>query len=346
MWRRYLVVFCVSVFAVSVAGPVQAQDDEETMTFGEEEAEEAQKGEGGDDGTMVFGEEAGEADGPPRVSVVAVPTEPINARERQKIESEMMRIAEDVEGIEVESGDAVLDELKARTVETCVTEPLCLGEVGEAAGVDRILMARVTPSTTGGGLDLDVDYFDVSERLFLKYESVENLGGVSQVIDNVKPTLNVLFERRAPEQQTQFAEEDPGKALMWVGIGGSVAAAGALAGGVVLALQAKQMDDDLQGAGQTDGGDYETLTQAEARQRVSEIDSKYAAAGAFIGVGGAFAVGSAILIAVGTQNTESAPPRRADADGEGSEKRRGISDVTLTPQFSRQSAGLTAGFQF
>jgi hypothetical protein len=355
MWRRCFVVLCVSILGVSFVGTAHAQDDEGTMTFGEEEAEEVQKGQEDDgseeEGTMVFGDEAAEGQGPPLVSVLAVPTEPLQPRQRRQIESEMLQIARDVEGIEVESGDAVLDELEARTIETCVTEPLCLGEVGEAAGVDRILMARVTPSTTGSGLDLDIDYFDVSERLFIKYESAENLGSVSQVIDNVKPTLNVVFERRAPEAQQEFAEEDPGRALMWVGVGGSAAAAGAIAGGIVLALQAQQMEDDLQGSPRNGSGQYENLTQQEAKQRVSEIDSKFAAAGAFIGVGSAFAVGSAILIAVGTQNSESGPRRRAAADEDSqdatsSEERHGVSGWTLTPRFSRESAGLTAGFQF
>mgnify|MGYP006287737751 CR=1 FL=1 len=323
-----LMVMAASLLVVS---PVAAQDDGGTMSFGEEEAEE----------TMTFGEEEASSDESlpkeeqkPVVGVVAVPGDAMDSSQRGRLKTRLSKAMQMVQDIELDTSPAVLNALQSRTIETCVTEPLCLGSVGRKAGVDRIVMARVKQKP--GGLQLDIDYFNVEDKLFIKYKSVPELGNFKQVLNAVPGTVKQVFGIREPKEEPNYADTDSGKAKMIIAISSAVLSAGALTGGIVFGLGAKDLESELNSS-EKSNGHYTELTQKQARQKLNKAQGKAATANIFYGLAGAFAVASGVLFIIDAGS---------DVDS-GAQPRAGLFErIDVKPVFNRSGAGLSAGIDF
>ena len=335
-WSLFSLIFLFSF-------PALAQDDGGTMTFGEDEANEVEEESSSSDdgGTMTFGEEdaaeaESEASGKPTVGVVAVPNDIMDAGQRSDLQSELAGALQQVREIQLQTGPAVLDALKTRTVATCVTEPLCLGNVGEDAGVDQIVMARVKKE--GGTFTLDVDYFDVADRLFMKYSSSDGLSSFKSVVKEVEPTIADIFDIRQDTGGPNFADENAGQANTILGISLAVLSAGALTGGIIFGNQAATAEEELNAFQQNENGVYqdETFTQQKARTMLDDAESKAATANIFYGLSGAFAVASGVLFITGGNSGEQAEPKNAKL----------LKRLKLKPVFAPDGAGFSAGVNF
>ena len=326
------------------ASPVVAQDDEGTMTFGEEDAEEvsdenADDG-GSDDGTMTFGEEESGDSGleegnkePPLVGFVAVPTEAIDDSQREKLQSKLTEVMRNIPDIKMQMGPAVMSALQERTIATCVTEPLCLGSVGEKAGVDQLVIARVKEGSRG--MELEVDYFDVGDRLFIKSDDAMRLGSFKEVLDNVEPVTKSVFGIRGDRDSQEFADENTSLARTITAVGCGVLSVGALTGGIVFGNQASSIESDLNSFEKNENGVYKELTQSEAKSMLSDAQGKAATANIFYGLSGAFAIASTVLFIVD-------PGGDVDQSG-----RAGLFErIDVAPSFGRSGAGFSATIDF
>lgn len=341
---RIASLVAVATFGLFFASTAVAQDDEEAMTFGEDEAEEVQ--EGGDDseesgesdegGTMSFGEEeAQEAGAGPTVGVLAAPSGAISDSQRTQLQQELGDQMQQVPNIQLQTGAGVYDALMQRQPETCVTEPLCLGSVADNAGVDRIVMVRVTESD--GRYAVDLDYFDAEERLFRELRSEDDLGSVNAVQKEIGPLVKDLFDL-TKRTDPDYAEDDTGTAQLIVGIGAGVLSLGSVAGGAVFGNQAAQEESELKNWEQNDNGVYVDLTQQEANERLNAAQNKAAAANVFYALGGAFAITSGIMFYLYSQSSGAESDQQENADlGE---------RIRIEPTFGREGAGVSAGFRF
>ena len=286
-----------------------AQDDDDGLSFGEEEA--AQGGGesgGGDDDGLSFGEEEGLQGGESTLTdtgdpmslgnnnsgslaIVAVKTSAIDDSQRQKLQEELNEAMQLVSGFEKQGESGVLADLTDRG-EDCVREPLCLANVGESASVDKLLLGRITK--IGETYKLDIDFFDVKERLFIAYESVENLGSPNAALDNVEPAVRRLFKVRQNEDGPVIEDKpknewiQPTFAYTSAGL-----AAACIVGGAVFGSQAKKEYDAL--VVSSEGG---TLSQRAAREQYNTVNAKARRANLFYGLGVGLGVLSAVLFTV------------------------------------------------
>jgi len=340
----------VSALAAVLGAPAPgfAQDDDGAMTFGEEEAEEVQEGEDGggeqesDEEGMTFGEEEAEeaqqGGGGPVVGVVAVPSPQLSSSQRADLQAKLVEQMKKVPDIQLDPSSSVLDALRKRTVETCVTERLCLGAVGEEAGVEYITMLRVTEEQDGT-LRADLDYFRVGERLFEKLGSEEGLDSVGEVRDEIEPLVVELFDLETREQQ-EFAEQNTGAATRILAISTGALAVGGLVGGIVFGNQASDTEDELAGAETNENGVFRELTQREARQKLEDAESDAQTANIFFGLAGAFAVTSGILLYIDLSSGDSAE-QNSDQ-----QRARKPPKLDLFPTASSDGAGFSARIRF
>jgi len=337
-----------------VAVPAAAQDDG-TMTFGEEEAEEVQDGDGeddeqsgdqgddgGDDGAMTFGEDE---DGTTqqeqvgtRVAVVAVPVEDLSSKQLDRLESRLDEalniVREKRDDITIGGSDKTLAALKERTVATCVTEPLCLASVGRKAGVDRILLARAKTSDEGTWT-LDLDYFDVENTLFAKYYAIENKSSFRGTLGELETGVREVFDIRSPREGPDYYGGSSSKALRIIGITSGVISVGTLVGGLVIGNQSVQLQNDLNGAARTEGGVYQDLSQQEALNTYDQAQQKALTANVLFGLSAGFAVTSGALILTNL-------PQGDDAEGRASWWQR----LRISPRVGAGGAGVGASIDF
>jgi hypothetical protein len=308
-----LVATLLCLFA---ATPAFGQDDG-TMTFGEEDAQEVDDEEASDDGgggqqqddgggqeegTMTFGEEdaadTSDAKQKPVVGLVAVPGDATDESQRQSLQQQLADSLQQVPDIELQTGTALLESLKKRTVATCVTEPLCLGSIGDDAGVERIVLAKVDRKEDG--LQLDIDYFNVEDRLFIEYESVDGLGNFDKVLDQVEPVIKTVFEIREREQEPNYADQNTGAAQTAIAVGCGVLSAGALVGGIVFGTNASDIQSNLNSYEKNEQGVYKDseFTQTEAQRMLNDAQGQAELANISYGLSGAFAIASGVLFLI------------------------------------------------
>lgn len=331
------------------ASPVLAQDDG-TMTFGEDDAQEVDDDEeesgsssdGGDsessdDGTMSFGESEGEnldqeeKKETPLVGFVAVPSDALDSGQRGKLQNKLTEALRNIPDIKLEMGPAVLNALKKRTVATCVTEPLCLGSVGEKVGVERLVIAMVEEGSRG--MELEVNYFHVNDRLFIKSETVRRLGNVNEVLSEVTPAVKKVFGVRQERDDQDYAEQNKGLAQTVTAIGCGVLSAGALTGGILFGNQASSIEETLNNKLKNEG--VHEIKQKKAKQLYSDAQGKAATANIFYGLSGAFAVASGVLFII-DPGSDVSDDRRADL----------FERLDVTPSVGRSGAGFSASFDF
>ncbi len=342
-----------TLLCLLAATPAFGQDDG-TMTFGEEDAQEIdddessddgggsqqQDGEGEEEGTMTFGEqEAAETSAEeqkPVVGLVAVPGDAIDESQRQSLQQQLADSLQQVPDIELQTGTAVLESLKQRTIATCVTEPLCLGSIGDDAGVERIVLAKV--DRKDDGLQLDIDYFNVEDRLFIKYESVDGLGNFNKVLDQVDPVIKTVFEIRERKEGPNYADQNTGAAQTAIAVGCGVLSAGALVGGIVFGTNAKDIESNLNGYEKNEQGVYQDpeFTQKEARRMLNDAQGQAELANISYGLSGAFAIASGVLFLIDPGGDVAEQSRQAEL----------FDRLEVSPSFGKSGAGISAGFDF
>lgn len=315
--------------------------------FGEEEAKEepAEGGEGEEVDTqdpagLEFTEE--DAAKPTysdtdetQVAVVAVGGDAMDPERRQKIQAEMERVAGDIPKITVLSGSAVLGALEEAGGDACVQEPLCLADVGERAGVQRILVARVVEKENG--LELKVDYFDVDDKLFIKYYNKGGIGGTPGLVDEVKPALDDIFEvRNLVRGPDVVGEEDSGIVQTVLAYGTAGLAVASLAGAIVFGIQAKNLEKEVEASAKDGNGVYE-MTQVEARAAIRPAEAKALTANVLYGLAIGLGAVSALLFYIkGGSDVAEDQERTSNS----------IRDLQIAPTVSADGAGVGLGFRF
>lgn len=294
------------------------EEDEDVMDFGSEEAGEE------------TGEETDGAEDTWTVAVVAIPSDELDDSERRELEEAMLEGVELDPEYEAREGDEVLDELEEAGLSSCVTEPLCLADVGREAGVDRLLLGSVDEGDEM--LTLNIDLFDVEEKLFAKYAEAERLIDFDDVLDEVEPTMKDIFDMRVGRDGPNYGSEADSstvqKTLAYTAAGAAVASLGT---GIYFGMDASSKEDDLR----SEADQNDELTQSAAYDMQQEAENSALTANILYGSAAALGVVSGILFYVegGTDVGES--NRRAD---------RGA--VDLKPSFGFGRVGLDAAIRF
>jgi hypothetical protein len=354
--RRIAVLIAAGATLV-VCTPAVAQDG--TMTFGEDEAKEAQQGDqedsesssseegaqsdggsDGGDGAMTFGtDEAKEATDATKVGVVVVPVKELSAKQQDTLKSrldEALDLVRDKkkDELNLDTSDKTLNALKKRTVATCVTEPLCLASVGRKAGVDRILLARADQDN--GTWSLDLDYFDVENTLFLKYHAIEDKSSFRATLGELESGVRNVFDIRSPRAGPNYYGGSSSKALRIIGISSGVVSVASLAFGILNGVQANNLENEINGASRNDAGVYQNLSQQQALDTYNDAQTKALTANVLFGLSAGFAITSGALILT------NLPASDQQAGGQASVWKR----LRIMPRVGRGSAGIGASFSF
>lgn len=269
-----------------------------------------------------------------QVAVVALPGEHMDADRRSKVQAEMERVTGGISAITMVSGSAVLGALEAAGGEACVQEPLCLADAGEQAGAERILVARVVEKEDG--FELKVDYFDVDDKLFIRYDNTPGLGGTPAIVKAVEPALNKIFDVRSLQAGQEYTgDEDSGVVRSVIAYGTAGLAVGALVGGIVFGINAKNIEKEVEGSPKN--GDVYRYTQVEARDAIRPAESKATTANVFYGLAVGLAGVSALFFLIGSGSDVAEDQEQAS---------RGIRDLQVAPTVSSHGLGLGAGFRF
>lgn len=347
------VAWLAFVLLVGVPSLAPAQG---TMTFGEDEAKDIENEDGSDskddgpdsssssseEGMTFEAESSSESSDSqsetPLVGLVAVPSEAMSSSQRQQLKETLVSAMQPVQKVKLASGTAVLDELQKRTVASCVTEPLCLGSVGGDAGVDRILMARVERNQDS--FQLDIDYFNVSERLFIKYKSLQGLGTFGDVIDAVQPAIEEIFGLDRPtDTSTPGGRASSSKALTIVGITSAGLSAGALTAGILFGLKANDLESQLEG--ERNGEGTYGITQTRAQEMFDNAQNKAGLSTGFYITSGVLAAAGGVFLVLGSNGSgaEQPPPSRARSNPSSP-------SWSVTPTAGSDSVGIRARFSF
>lgn len=324
------VLVCVGLCAVLVPGTVFAQADH-TMEFGVDETEQDKS----DKGTQKTGQ--GDETRQLKSNSVMVLAVAPSSLDRGK-----QRLADRLEsGIEKHKPDkkivgrsSIRSELEVRNLSECVTQPLCLAELGRKAGSKQILVGRVDERQ--GQLVLNVERFNVPDTLFTGYapkvqgSDFESL--LTQVPDAVRRAYGIEKE---VEEQTYV---DPKKGasvqtlLAWTTAGLAVLAAGA--GGFV-GVQVSRDEQALRGSQQN--GQYQ-FTQKQAQKEVRQLESQATLANVLYGAAGGMAVLSTILFIA--QPDDVARPRESVSGPNAS------SQLQLNPRVAPGRVGFGLDWRF
>lgn len=313
------------------------------MSFGEEEVEEEEETDDTDDGTMSFGEEeveqqtgnAAADDTSYTLAVVAVPTDAVSREQRIELQEKMRQAVSLDPAYQAEDGAQVLNGLEQAGLGSCITEPLCLSGVGQDAGVERILLGRV--EETARGLTLNIDLFDVTDKLFVKYTSKARLGNFDAVIDAVEPAMKDIFDIRIERTGPNYGDEtDSGtvqKVLAYSAAGLAVASLGA---GIYFGMEASDGEDAIL-ARKNDNGQFQ-ITQKQAQQMLRDVEDDALTANVLYGASAGLAVLSGILFYVESGSDVAAP---------GGRRRAGILErIDVQPKVGFGEVGLGATFSF
>jgi hypothetical protein len=316
-----------------------------TMTFGEDEVEEDESDEetdDGEDGTMTFGAE--EADEEPfgdttddttyTLAVVAVPSDALTRAQRIELQQKMRQAVSLDPAYQAQDGAPVLQGLEAAGLGSCVTEPLCLSGIGQDADVERILLGRV--EETGRGLTLNIDLFDTTDKLFVKYTSKGRLGNFDDVLGAVEPSMKDIFDIRIERQGPNYGDQgDTGtvqKVLAYSTAGLAVVSLGA---GIYFGMSASDGEEAILARKDADG-QFE-ITQKEAQQMVRDVEDDALTANVLYGASAGLAVISGILFYIESGSDVAAPEGR----------RAGVLErIDIQPKVGFDEVGLGATFSF
>jgi hypothetical protein len=299
--------------------PLYAQDEDDGMEFGVDEV----------DPVDQAAEETPQALDKELTALVAVKISGMSGEERAELQEAMEQGIKAVKKVSVTGPAKVLAGLEERDVDSCIKETLCLSSVGRDAGVGRVLLAHV--SKTDSGYRLDLELFDVTDKLFLKYKTVNDLGSFSAAISAVEPALKDLYDVRefgGPKVvdnedtgivQTVFAYTTAGLALACIG------------GGIVYGMDASAQEKEV-----TDKPG--SFTQRQAQIKLNDASNTGTTANIFYALGVAFGLTSVLLFTIdfGSDVDES----------ETEEVFFQPKNLQLTPSVSAQGVGFGASFSF
>lgn len=313
--------------------PVFAQGFE----FDEEESETATD-EGDDSGMNFTSEDLSKEDRVeekmPTVAILAVPGPAMDPERRNAVQTKMLEVGRNFTKIIVAGPETILPALEFRGVEECVTDPLCLGNVGEEAQVDRILLGRVRE--TADGIEFSVDYFEVKDRLFIAYETRKDVSSTSNIVDAVEPSMRSVFgiRDRGPGQD-YVGKEDSSVVQTIIAYGAAGLAVVSLGAGIYFGMDASSKEDELLNGTKNAAGVY-TITQKAASEKVREAESSATTANVFYGLATALTVTSVVFFMI--RGGSDVGEERAEADL--------IHDFNFAPIFTESGAGFGASFSF
>ncbi len=271
-----------------------------------------------------------------QVAVVAVGGEQMDADRRQKVQAELERVAGTISAITVLGGSSVLGALESAGGDACVQEPLCLADVGEQANVERILVARVTEGSRG--LELKIDYFDVDDKLFLRYENTPGLGGTGAIVSAIQPALYKIFDVREFGKRGDLqGEEDSSVVQSVIAYGTAGLAVGSLVAGIIFGSKAKSIEKEVTASPKN--GEIYRYTQVEAREAIRPAESKATTANVFYGLAVGLAGVSALFFIIRGGSDVGADEKPQASKG-------AIRDLQIAPAVTADGFGLGAGFRF
>jgi hypothetical protein len=262
------------------------------------------------------------------VAIVAVPSSALDANERRELQEAMQEAMKSVKGVQTIGPAKVLAGLEDRDPDTCPKETLCLSSVGREAGVSRILIGRVSKTDTG--YRLDIDYFDVKDKLFVKYKSTDGLGSFGSVIKAVEPSIKEIFGVRDITRGPNIVgDEDTSVVQTVFAVTSLVLSVACIGGGIYYGLDAADQEKQI-----TDnpGG----FTQRQAQTRLAEASNTATTANIFYALGLAFGVTSVLLFTIDFGS---------DVD-ESEEVFLRPKNLQLTPSVGADSVGFGASFSF
>jgi hypothetical protein len=324
-FSSFFLVLLLALFALPAVGFAWDDDD---MVFDEEEV---------DDMTFAPADAARAQAAPagaPNIAAVAIPSADLDGANRVAVQSELRKAMDRVPNVVVYGDSSVLPALEDRDPASCSREPLCLAAVGRTAGVDRIVQARVTRA--GSGYRLDLDHFDVQERLFIKYHSASNLSNMDAVLKAIQPGVNDLFNIRAPRGPDPFVDDrqiDMKRIMAYTTAGLSVASLGA---GVFFGTRVNAGKDEFESFARNPDGSYTNLTQRQAQERIREIEANALTANVFFGLSAGLAVTSGLLFFIKGDDGEE----RASLETPWHKR------IELSPTVSAGGAGVGARMSF
>ncbi|MFU8803083.1 MAG: hypothetical protein ACNA8W_04660 [Bradymonadaceae bacterium] len=333
--RSLFSTFFILLFIASISLPMVAfawDDDDDDMTFDVDDVEPI------DDSDMTFAptdaaKPAVSADAP-SIAVVTIPGPDLQGADRIAVQNELRRVMDTIPNVVVYGESAVLPALEDRGALTCAREALCLAGIGRNAGVDRIIQARV--SRGDGGYRLDIDYFDVADRLFLRYHSSPGLSNMNAVVARVQPGLHEIFNIRGPRGPDPYADDrdvDIKRIMAYTTGGLSVITFGSA---IYFGTRVSAARTELEGFERNNNGHYTNLTQVEAQNRVRDMEGNALAANVLYGLTVLLGGASALLFIIEGDDAEA----QVNLDTPWHKR------IQVTPSVSVDGAGVGARLNF
>gem|GEM_PF-2052199 len=326
-----VLVWLLASALVFPATTVFAFDDDE-MTFEPEEVEDEMTFAPDDLEDDDFDPED-EIDESVDVGVVAVPGDDITAEERDRLQDALRDAADDIPEISIYGDADLLSALEERGPDYCSRESICLASVGDGVAVDRILQARVEDD--GGSFRLDIDYFDVDDRLFVAYHSNSGLSSIDDVIEAIPPGVDDIFGIRRDVDGDMYVDDRDVNIQSVLAYSTAGAAVASLGTGILFGMQVNSQQSDLEAARDGDGN-YSDLTQTEARSQQRSMENAALTANVFYGLSAGLAATSLALFVLGGGDDATASSGQTPWYGA----------VEWSPQFGGEQVGLGATFNF
>ncbi|RDV36200.1 hypothetical protein DV096_20375 [Bradymonadaceae bacterium TMQ3] len=296
--------------------------DEDGMTFDVEDVQEL--------------EETPAGTNAPAVGVLAVPLSGLSSGDREALQDALREAVSTIPNIAVFGDADLLPAIEDRDPEYCSAESLCLANVGRAAQVDRIVQARV--SRTGGGYTLNIDYFDVRDRLFLNYHTNSDLSSFSAVLDAVQAGVNDVFgvrDRRPEDPGFVERDVDVRRIMAFATAGLSAVSLGT---GIFFGLKVDDGLAEIEQYARNEDGTYIDLTQREAQRLQRDIESDALSANVFYVLSGGLAVTSVLLFVLDGDDAEELAVGQDDQPW--------YRAVRLSPSVSPEGVGVGARLRF
>lgn len=296
--------------------------DEEGMTFDVEDVEELANAPAGSNR--------------PSVGVLAVPLDGLSAGDREALQEALRVAVETIPNIDVYGDTQLLPAIQDRDPAYCSAESLCLANVGRAGQVERIVQARVTRS--GGSYTLNIDYFDVQDRLFLDYHTNSELSSFSAVLDGVQAGVNDVFgvRSRRPDDPGYVERDVDVRRIMAFATAGLSAVS--LGTGIFFGLKVNDGLAEVDQFGRNEDGSYTDLTQRQAQRLQRDIESDALTANVFYVLSGGMAITSVLLFVLDGDDSEELALGEGDTPW--------YRAVRLTPNVGPQGVGMGAQLRF
>lgn len=318
-WLPHLALRCCLLAGFALLSlPAYAQDDEENMEFGVDEVAPVDE----------TAEETPQEVDKGLTAVVAPPVPSMSSDERAELQEALQEAVKVVKNLETTGPSKVNAGLEERDAESCIKETLCLSSVGRDAGVGRILIGRI--SKTDSGYRLDLEYFDVTDKLFMRYKTVDELGSFSAAIKAVEPAMKELFDVREFGGPKVVDTEDTGIVQTVFAYTTAGLAVACLGGGIVYGMDASAQEKEV-----TDNPS--SFSQRGAQLKLNEASNTATTANIFYALGVAFGLTSVLLFTIDFGS---------DVDESEEEVFFRPGNLQLAPSVAADGFGVGASFSF